>query len=266
MPARGFFSLEEQADHINVQELAALDKALDCFPSTRGPGVLRLRLDSTVNVAVINNMTTRSPALKVVLDRIVHKLAARGLRAEATWLSSLASARADKLSRDKDSSDWRLQPDVFAALSRAWGPFYIDRFATAENRHLPGFNSLYMSAGTEAVNAWAQPWGGHSNYVNPPISQLDLVLPKLQRDRAAALVIAPEWPAFPWWRQFLAAARTAVYLPRSARLFTHGRWAGRGRQPYWRTAALWIDCSGPAHTVSRGGTLPRPTPWPPSAM
>lgn len=86
VPARGFFSLEEQADHINVQELSALDNALDCFPSTSGPGVLRLRLDSTVNVAVINNMTTRSPALKVVLNRIVHKLASRGLRAEATWL------------------------------------------------------------------------------------------------------------------------------------------------------------------------------------
>lgn len=52
VPARGFFSLAEQADHINVQELSALDKALDCFPSLRGPGVLCLRLDSTLNVDV----------------------------------------------------------------------------------------------------------------------------------------------------------------------------------------------------------------------
>lgn len=151
--ARGFFSLEEQADHINVQELSALDKALDRFPATRGPGVLRLRLDSTVNVAVINNITTRSPALKTVLDRIVHKLACRGLRAEATWLSSLANARADKLSRDKDSSDWRLHADVFAVLARAWGPLDVDRLATAENRLLARFNSLVLSPGCEAVDA-----------------------------------------------------------------------------------------------------------------
>lgn len=153
VPARGFFSLAEQADHINVQELSALDKALDCFPSMRGPGVLRLRLGSTVNVAVINNMKTRSPALKTVLDRIVHKLACRGLRAEALWLSSLANARANKLSRDKDSSDWRLHGDVFAVLARAWRPFDVDRFATAENRLLDRFNSLVLSPGCEAVNA-----------------------------------------------------------------------------------------------------------------
>lgn len=265
VPARGFFSLAEQADHINVQELSALDKALDCFPSMRGPGVLRLRLGSTVNVAVINNMKTRSPALKTVLDRIVHKLACRGLRAEALWLSSLANARANKLSKDKDSSDWRLHGDVFAVLARAWRPFDVDRFATAENRLLDRFNSLVLSPGCEAVNAWAQHWGGEFNYVNPPFSKLDLILPKLRRDRAAALVIASKWPAFPWWRQLLSASRAAVYLPRTARLFTRGHWATPGKQPSWQTAALWIDCSNPVPTVSRGGTVPRPTQWPPSA-
>lgn len=266
VPARGFFSLEERADHINVQELSALDKALDCFPSARGPGVLRLHLDSTVNVAVINNMTTRTPAPKTVLDRIVYKLACRGLRAEVTWLSSLANARADKLFRDKDSSDWRLHADVFAVLARAWGPFDVDRFATAENRLLHRFNSLVLSPGCEAVNAWAQAWGGQLNCVNPHFSQLDLVLSKLRWDCAAALVIAPEWPAFPWWRQLVVASRAAVCLPRLARLFTHGRWASRGKQPSWRTAALVIDCSAPALTASHGGTVPRPTPWPPSVQ
>lgn len=266
VPARGFFSLTEQAEHINVQELMALDKALDCFPCVRGPGVLRIRLDSAVNVAVVNNMTSRSPALMAVLTRICDKLTARGLRAEATWLSSVANAYADKLSRDKDSSDWRLSPHVFQRLHKCWGPCTVDRFATAENALLPRFNSRDVSAGTEAVDGWAQHWGGELNFVNPPISQADRILPKLCRDKASAVVILPEWPAMPWWRPTLDAASAAVYLPAASRLFTHGKWASPAKPPPWRTAALFIKSGGRPPAASHGGTQLTPLPWPPSAL
>lgn len=265
VPARGFFSLADQAMHINVQELLALDKALDCFPSIKGPGTLRIRLDSAVNVAVVNNMTSRSPALMAVLTRIADKLTARGLRAEATWLSSLANEYADRLSRDKDSSDWRLLPHVFQRINNCWGPCTIDRFATAENAHLPRFNSRDMSAGTEALDGWAQPWGGEVNFVNPPISQADRILPKIAGDMATAVVVLPEWPAMPWWRPMLDAASAAVYLPPSANLFTHGKWASPARRPSWRTAAFLIKYGGRPSAASLGATPRTPAPWPPSA-
>lgn len=131
-PARGFLSLTEQAEHITTQELRALDKALDCFPNVQGPGVLRLRQDSTVNVAVLKNRTTHSPALKVVLDCVVSKLTACYLRAKPTWLSSVANADADKLSRDTYSADRHLRRDVFLALDQAWWPLTVDRFAVLQ--------------------------------------------------------------------------------------------------------------------------------------
>lgn len=62
-------------------------------------------------------MAVRSPALKAVLDRNVRKLSSQGLRAEATWLPSIANARADKLSRENDSLAWRLHSGVFAILT-----------------------------------------------------------------------------------------------------------------------------------------------------
>lgn len=130
VPARGLFSILDQADHINVHDVKALDKKLDCFPALTGPGVLRLRLDSTLNVAVVKSMTTRSPRLMTVLTSISDKLPARGLRAEASWLSSVASAHADKLSRDKGSTDWRLDDAVFRTLDARWGPLTINRFTT----------------------------------------------------------------------------------------------------------------------------------------
>lgn len=131
-PARGFFSLTEQAEHIKIQELRAQDKALDCFPNVQGPSVLRLRQDRTVNVAVLKNRTTRSPALKVVLDCVVSKLTARYLRAKPTWLSSVANADAVKLSRDTDSADRHLRREVFLALDQASWPLTVDRFAVLQ--------------------------------------------------------------------------------------------------------------------------------------
>lgn len=265
VPARGFFSSADQADHINVQELRSLDKALDCWPNLCGPGVLRLRLDNSVNVSVVNNMTTRSPALMEVLDRILHRFSAWGLRAEATWLSSVANSHADKLSRNTDSSDWRLRPDIFRVLNAAWGPLQIGRLATADNTQLRRFNSRVMSPGTEAINARLQPSGRCRNYLSPPLSQMDLVLPKLQRDLATAVVLVPHWPASPWWRPLLMASSAAVHLPYQASLFTHGRWSTPARQPTWRTAATLIECGGRPPTAWPGGTSPTPAPWPPRA-
>lgn len=266
VPARGFFSLTEQQDHINVQELMALDKALDCFPMVTGPGVLRLRLDSTVSVAVMNNMTTRSPALMAVLTSVSNKLSARGLRAEASWLSSVANAHADKLSRDKDSSDWTLNAGVFRQLDAAWGPLTVDRFATAENSRLPRFNSLVASAGTKGINGWSQPWSGENNYVCPLLSQAGLVLPKTQREGANVVALLPEWPAMPWRRPILLAAHEAVYLPSTAQLFTRGRWAAPARQPRWRTVAFCLRDGGKPPIAWRGGMPPTPTSWAPSAL
>lgn len=243
----------------------ALDKALDCWPILRGPGVLRLRLDSSVNVSVVNNMTTRSPALKAVLERIVHKLSARGLRAEATWLSSVANSHAEKLSRDNDSSDWRLRPDIFQVLNNALGPLQVDRFATAENTQLCRFNSRVTSPGNEAINAWLQPWGRCRNYLSPPLSQMDLVLPKLQQDLATAVVLVPHWPASSCLRPLLMASRAAVYLPCHARSFTHGRWSTPARQPSWRSAVMLIECGGRPRTAWPDGTSPTPALWPPWA-
>lgn len=57
---------------------------LRSFPSLRGPGVVRFRLDSLVNVHVINSMRSRSPALMAVVRELHWELHRRQLRAEAS--------------------------------------------------------------------------------------------------------------------------------------------------------------------------------------
>lgn len=188
---------------------------------------------------VVNAMSFCSPHLKADVRRLHSLLAARGLLIEATWLASVENTWAGNLSRERDSSDWRLARSVFSALERAWGPMTVDRFATPLNTLLPRFNSrtLTLCPGTEAVDAHAQPWAGEHNFRNPPLALVAPTLRKIRDERASAVVIVPVWPVQDWWRSAVTDADAAVLLPPSA-IVRSRTGAASTTLPSWRPSAL----------------------------
>lgn len=250
---------------INIKELLAILFTLRSFPHLRGPGVLRVRADSLVNVHVLNTMRSRSPALMSVVREVLRELHSRQLRAEAYWLSSIANAHADKLSRDRDASDWRLRRSVFSVLQARWGPLVVDRFASERNRQLPVFKSAAACPGTAAVDAWRQDWRGVHNYVNPPFSMAALAINKLAVEGASAVLVLPVWRAQPWWARFLALADAAVLPPVGSPLYTHGLYVSPAKSPRWRTAAFYVAPATTRRTGSAGAPPPTWECWPPSA-
>ena len=48
-------------------------------------------------------------------------------------------------------------------------PYTIDHFASAENKKLERFNSLFWNPGTERVNAFSTSWEYENNWLVPPI-------------------------------------------------------------------------------------------------
>lgn len=266
VPARGFFSADDQAAHVIVKEMRAMLYTLQVFPNLRGPGVVRLRLDSMVSVHVLNSMRSRSPALMTVVRALHAELHRRQLRAEGYWLSTVANAHADRLSRDRDSSNWRLRRSVFSVLHARSGPFTIDRFATSLNTHLPRFNSAVAYPNSEAVDAYRQRWGGaEHNNINPPLSQAALAIAKVAAGGASAVLVLPFWPAQPWWARINHLAQAAVLLPDGAPLFTHNRYTGPGHSPRWQAAAFYVGTPTTQSTDLAGGRSPTWETWPPSA-
>lgn len=257
VPSRGFFSSDDQAAHINKQEMLAMLYTLRSFPSVRGPGVVHFRVDSMVSVHVLNSMRSRSPALMSVVRDLHAELNSRQLSAEACWLSTVANEHAERLLRDRDSTDWRLRRSVFSVLHSRWGPLTIDRFATTLNTHLPRFNSAVANPEAKAVVAYRQSWGGNEhNYINPPLSQAALVIAKISHENASAVLVLPIWPAQPWWARISCIAQTAVLLPDGAPLFTHGWYAGRGLSPRWQTAAFYVAPRTSPNMASAGVRAP----------
>ncbi len=123
------------------------------------------------------------------------------------------------MSRLRRPEDYQLSPAVFASLDARWGPHSIDRFAAAHNDLLPAWNSELHEPGSAGVNAFAQPdWRSHRNWCHPPVRLLPQLAQHLQRTGAAATVLAPHWPAQPWFAPLAALASDTVLLPAGASL------------------------------------------------
>lgn len=98
-------------------------------------GVVDLNIDKTFALYCINSFASRSPALNAALRRLYALCRALSLTLRERWLASLANWWADKLSRDRDRTDWRSSPLVLSRLTARYGPHKVDLFATSLDTH-----------------------------------------------------------------------------------------------------------------------------------
>jgi len=130
-PARGFFTGEVVAWHINVKEVAAIRYSLLSLSAAFSSGdVLRIVTDSQVALNVVNALSARSPALCAELRRFRAVSQQLGVTLEAEWIPTAQNVWADKLGRARDSKDWTLGQTYFDSLDSAYGPHTVDRFAS----------------------------------------------------------------------------------------------------------------------------------------
>ena len=139
--ARGFWSSTDRLEHITWKELRAVRHAVNSFlPQLKGRQVL-LHEDNTAVVAALTKLTSRSPAMMEELRRLWYLLDTNDIHIRARYIRSAANVWADTLSRELDTEDWQLNPQIFEHLQRRWGPHTVDRFASMLNAQLPRFNA-----------------------------------------------------------------------------------------------------------------------------
>lgn len=149
-------------------------------------------------MSVINAFYTSSPALAVELQLLYRLCRSLRLTLGASWVAAVANIWADKLSRDPDRTDWRLEPFLFR-LDFRYGPHEVELFADRHNTHCPRFYSLHASLGCDAVDVCAQPWVTGSLWANPPFATIPHVLTKIRSEAATVTLILPVWQAHAWW-------------------------------------------------------------------
>ena len=239
--ARGFWRPAQALLHITCRELMAVRFGVESFlPSLTNSHVM-LGEDNTAALAAVVKHTAKSIALMSELRRLWWVLDTSNVFLQAVYVPS-ADNLADAPSRMTDRDDYQLDPAVFDWLNALFGPYTVDRFATANNAQLSRFNSRYADPLTEAVDAFTQDWSGESNWVNPPYDARLLlqVAQKIRWDRAAATVVVPHWPAQPWYREFAAQAEALLHLPARRGLFRPGVSGIPAPPPRWDVTVFVI--------------------------
>ena len=100
----------------------------------------------------------------------------------------------DRISKEFDLSEYRIQEDSFNNLEQEFGPFHVDWFASHWSCRLDRFCSKYWTIGSEATDAFAQDWGVEEGFFHPPIDQLARVLEKAEKYGARGILVVPDWP------------------------------------------------------------------------
>ena len=214
--AKGPWTLEDQGKHINELELLAAFFALKAFTSSSTGISVCLMLDNITAVHYINKSGgSRSERLCRVSTDIVGWCESRGMSIQAIYLPGALNVFADRLSRDaQDSSDWKLCPSVFSALSRRWN-LKVDLFASAWNKQLDSFVSWGAQPEALAMDAFSISWKWLRGYAFPPFCLIQRCLAKIMRDQAELTLLTPLWPSQHWFPAVLElACEPAQILPK----------------------------------------------------
>ena len=188
----------------NYRELLAVGQAVRSFGPWIQGRCVQILSDNITTVACINHMYSVSTTLGELAQSVWYEARKWNVDLKAKYLAGKDNVHADALSRIRSPYEWSLSPRVFEKLERLWGPHSIDRCASMMTAKLPIYNSLYHDPNSAGVDCLAQTdWADHNNYVNPPFWIIPRILKTLVGQKASATLIAPWWPAQPWFRELV---------------------------------------------------------------
>ena len=100
----------------------------------------------------------------------------------------------DRISKEFDLSEYRIQRESFERIAERWGPFSMDWFASDWSHQLERFCSKYWTINSTCTDAFCQDWSQEEGFFQPPVGELARVLEKMQTDRARGVLVVPDWP------------------------------------------------------------------------
>ena len=204
--ASGSWSSLQRTLHINELELLAVQLGLDQLLLPPLPSLVRVVSDNSTVVAYLNRQGgTTSGSLSQLAEEVLLSWFHRGVRLTARHLAGVSNVLADALSRQGlvHPTEWTLSLGVLQPVWDRWGLPLVDLFATQESARLPVFVSPVPDSRALAVDALSISWEAMVVYAFPPFALLPRVLRTVEQDHPHMILIAPRWPARPWFPDLL---------------------------------------------------------------
>ena len=217
--ARGLWSTQESALHINLLELKAVLLALKRFERLCWKETILVCSDNTTVVSYINKEGgMKSGSLCALLWRLLMWCNQRQIVLRARHIPGHLNVIADKLSRHGQviQTEWSLLQEVFDQICRRWHKPEVDLFATKFKHKLPRFVSPVPDLLAWKVDALSVPWRNLDAYAFPPVALLGKVVSKLMdQGFHRVILIAPGWPNMPWfWDLVSMSVQIPLSLPK----------------------------------------------------
>ena len=204
-------SSEERIMSSTWRELKAIYYSLLSFlPLLKGQNVHWFS-DNQSSISVVKFGSRKPHLQKLAPD--VFSLCLNNISIYLEWIPRNLNEIADAISKFLNYDDWRTTDGFFTFLNKIWGPFTINRFASAENKKLERFNSLFWNPGTERVNAFSTSWEYENNWLVPPIYLISNTILHLLTCQAQGTLIVPRWTSAPFWPLlFINKLQTQPYV------------------------------------------------------
>ena len=157
---------EESKLHINAKELLAAFLVVNYFTAKRQKATLFIHLVNRAAVAYIYRPGgTGSQQLQAIARQLWEWCLDHRLTLHAEHLPGLLYVVADyKSQRFHNSSNWMLNPEVFAQVQQAFRSSDCNLFACRTNTQLPSFNNWRLDPEARAADAFTQDWGEVRGY------------------------------------------------------------------------------------------------------
>ena len=206
LTASGLWDKDQRSWHINRLELEAVFLALQEFlPSVSGKPLL-IATDNTTVACYINKQGgARSTSLSIRAEELLLFCQSHGIALSARHLAGKLNVLADALSRSNQviHTEWTLSHRV---LESVWCKFHkpmLDLFATRFSKRLPTYVSPVADPEALGVDALSLSWSGLEAYAFPPLPLIQKVVRKAREEHPCLLLVAPKWPAQPWFPELL---------------------------------------------------------------
>ena len=206
LTASGTWPPEMRDRHINILELEAVVLALRSFCQHLAGKHVRLCTDNTTVACYINKQGgARSRPLSRRTEQLLLWCQAQSISLTAKHVPGKLNVLADSLSRSHTivQTEWTLAHSVLEPIWRAWHKPLVDLFASKFNFRLPIYVSPVPDPQAWRVDAFSVPWTHLQAYAFPPFPLLTKVLRKAREEQANLILVAPFWPAQPWFPELL---------------------------------------------------------------
>jgi len=146
--ANGQWSKEEASQSSTWRELRVVRCVLESFKDKLQEERVRWFTDNQNVVRIVQHGSCK-PVLQAEALAIFSICVGNHIRIEPEWVPRDQNQIADYYSRLVDYDDYSLNPAIFEWLNSLWGPYTVDRFASAHNAQIARFNSRFWSPGLD---------------------------------------------------------------------------------------------------------------------